>query len=251
MKTTVYCIVLTFILSVDARGQEKQDTVSSHGKVWWKRAEWIAPTTLIVAGSIAATDKDADEFFISNYEVWEERNEAFVNFSSALDNYMQHLPAATALALGACGVKGRSDFANQVAIFVKSEILLTAIVFPLKQLASEKRPDTGKRNAFPSGHTAQAFMTATFLAKEYGGRSIWISIAGYTMATTVGVFRILNNRHWISDILVGAGIGVLSTNLVYATHQYKWGKRGKKKSGVVIAPTYSEGAVGAYMRWQF
>ena len=38
----------------------------------------------------------------------------------------------------------------------------------------------------------------------------------------------LNNKHWISDVLVGAEIGVLSTNLVYLTHQYRWGKNRKK-----------------------
>ncbi|MFR6416073.1 MAG: phosphatase PAP2 family protein, partial [Alistipes shahii] len=77
------------------------------------------------------------------------------------------------------------------------------------------RPDGSSRNSFPSGHTATAFMTATMLHKEYGHRSPWYSIGGYTVATLTGVTRQLNNRHWMSDIMVGAGIGILATELGY------------------------------------
>ena len=45
--------------------------------------------------------------------------------------------------------------------------------------------------------------------------SPWISVGGYVVATTVGVSRILNNRHWISDVLAGAGIGILSVEFGY------------------------------------
>ena len=58
-------------------------------------------------------------------------------------------------------------------------------------------------------------MAATMLHKEYGPRSPWYSIAGYSMATVTGVSRMLNNKHWFSDVLVGAGIGILSVELGY------------------------------------
>ena len=55
-----------------------------------------------------------------------------------------------------------------------------------------------------------------FLHKEYGlTRSPWYSVAGYSIATLTGAMRMLNNRHWISDVLVGAGIGVMSVDLGY------------------------------------
>ena len=47
-------------------------------------------------------------------------------------------------------------------------------------------------------------------------RSPWYSVAGYGVATATGVMRVLNNRHWISDVLSGAGIGIMSTELAYA-----------------------------------
>ena len=61
-----------------------------------------------------------------------------------------------------------------------------------------------------------AFMAATMLHKEYGTtRSPWYSIGGYTVATATAVSRMLNNKHWLSDVMVGAGIGILSTEVGY------------------------------------
>jgi membrane-associated phospholipid phosphatase len=47
-------------------------------------------------------------------------------------------------------------------------------------------------------------------------------MSGYAVATSVAGIRILNNKHWFSDVLVGAGIGMVATRLIYATHAYKW-----------------------------
>lgn len=67
----------------------------------------------------------------------------------------------------------------------------------------------------PSGHTATAFMTATMLTKEYGHRSPWVGIGAYSVATATGLMRMANNKHWLSDVLTGAGIGILSTEAGY------------------------------------
>ena len=85
----------------------------------------------------------------------------------------------------------------------------------LKYTIKRMRPDGSRRNSFPSGHTATAFMTATMLHKEYGWRSPWFSIGGYTAAAVTGVSRLLNNRHWMTDIAAGAAIGIGSVHLGY------------------------------------
>lgn len=100
------------------------------------------------------------------------------------------------------------------------------------------RPDTGQPTSMPSGHTAQAFAAATFMAREYGHRSVWYSIGAYSAATGVGVMRILNDRHWVSDVLVGAGVGILSTNLAYLTHHYRWGQKSYHHGSTVVFPSY-------------
>lgn len=136
------------------------------------------------------------------------------------------------------GVKGKNDFANRTALFIKSELLTAAIVFPLKKITAEPRPDTGELNSFPSGHTAQAFAAATFMAKEYGHISPWYSVGAYTVATGIGAMRILNDRHWVSDVLAGAAVGILSTNIVYLTHRYKWGNRRHHGNQTFVVPSY-------------
>ena len=192
----------------------------------------FAPT-LIMAAGLATLDKDNDD----NYEIQQERNRHLPNFRHRVDDYLQHSPILVVYGLNWLGIEGKNDFANRTALLIKSEAMVGILTFSLKRITAVPRPDTKEPTSFPSGHTAQAFATATFLSKEYGHRSIWYSIGAYTVATGIGTMRVMNNRHWVSDVLVGAGIGILSTNLVYLTHQYRWGK--KRKGGQTsIIPSY-------------
>jgi membrane-associated phospholipid phosphatase len=240
IKPTLLAALLAFQYNVFAQQLDSLATPESRDQ--HKPAALIVPASLIVLGTATMLDKDADETFLSNFEVREERNENFINFSNHLDDYLQHAPSLTTFVLSLSGVKGKHDLPNQAALYVKSELVMLATVYSLKYSVGEARPDTGKKNSFPSGHTAQAFTAATFLSKEYGYKSVWISVGAYTAATTVGVFRMLNNRHWISDILVGAGIGMLSTEFVYRTHKNHWGKH--KKNTVAVNPFHLHGSQG-------
>jgi membrane-associated phospholipid phosphatase len=169
--------------------------------------------------------------------VHEERQEWMPKFHHRADDYLQYAPIVAVYGLNALGIKGKNDFGNRTALLVKSELLVGVLTYSLKRITAVPRPDTGQPTSFPSGHTAQAFAAATFMAKEYGNKSIWYSIGAYTVATGIGAMRVMNNRHWVSDVLVGAGIGVFSTNIVYLTHQYKWGN--KKRAGqTMIVPSY-------------
>ena len=138
------------------------------------------------------------------------------NFHTEIDNYTQFSGIALTAGLKLAGVEGRSDWPRLFASSLASYAVMAGFVNSIKYTASEMRPDGSTRNSWPSGHTATAFVGATILHKEYGlTRSPWYSIAGYTFATATGVMRVLNNRHWISDVLSGAGIGILSTELAY------------------------------------
>ncbi|WP_276373946.1 phosphatase PAP2 family protein [Chryseolinea sp. H1M3-3] len=192
----------------------------------------IAPALLMVAG-LSTLDADNDD----NYEIQGERNRYIPNFRHRADDYLQHAPIVVVYGLNWLGVEGKNDFANRTAILIKSELMLGMLTFSLKRITAVPRPDTKELTSFPSGHTAQAFATATFLAKEYGHKSVWYSIGAYTLATGIGTMRVMNNRHWMSDVLVGAGIGILSTNLAYLTHQYRWGKKNKGGQTIVM-PSY-------------
>ncbi|HCM75403.1 MAG TPA: PAP2 family protein [Cytophagales bacterium] len=194
------------------------------------------PLVLMVAGAVAITDVD----FIGRADLYEERNEKFSTFRTHADDYIQYSPIAGVLTLNAIGIKGKNSFQEQMWLLVKSELLTSAIVFSVKNATRIPRPDTGIPNSFPSGHTAQAFVAATFMHKEYGKLYPVYSVLAYGVATSVGVLRIMNNRHWSTDVLVGAGVGMLSTNLVYWLHD----ERKIKKTKVLAVPAYQNGSIG-------
>ena len=155
------------------------------------------------------------------------RNEMEPLYKNEVDNYTQFIPMAATWGMNVFGYKGRSKFGRMIVSQAISSGVMAGIVNAMKYSIKEMRPDGSTQNSFPSGHTATAFMAATFLHKEYGlTRSPWFSVAGYSLATTTGVMRVLNNRHWISDVLVGAGIGVLSADLGYAIGNWIYGDKG-------------------------
>jgi len=195
---------------------------------WLKAA--ILPSVLITAGTITVLAES--HTLLSKYTIHNKVTDLFPGFNSSLDNYMQYAPLAAVFGLKAAGVKSRSDFVNQAIISAKAELLMTVIVRGMKNWIPSERPSGSGSNSMPSGHTAQAFLSATILDMEYRDTSPWISVGGYAVATTTAIYRMANNQHWISDVLIGAGIGIFSTKVVYFTHQYRWGKR----SNMVILP---------------
>jgi membrane-associated phospholipid phosphatase len=204
------------------------------------RSQWIKgaiiPAGLILAGAI--TLMPDSHTLLSKYTIHNKVKSFTPDFHSSLDNYMQYAPLAAVFGLKAGGVKSRSDFVNQIVITAKAELLMTVIVRGMKRTIPSERPSGSGMNSMPSGHTAQAFVSATILDMEYRNTSPWISVGGYAVATTTAIYRMANNRHWISDVLIGAGIGIFSTKIVYYTHRYHWGG---KKNMVILPAIYKNG----------
>ena len=201
------------------------------------------PILLIGLGTYSCLSDDV----IDRFEVRDERNEHMPHFQTKVDNYLMHAPIALVYGLNIAGIKGKNDFTNRTLLLVKSEAIMAALTFSFKSLTKVPRPDDSDIQSFPSGHTAQAFATATFMAKEYKDQSVWYAVGAYGIATTVGAMRIMNNRHWVSDVLAGAGIGILSTNLAYLTHRYKCKN---KPSQLTVVPSYAAGP-GFYLSYTF
>ncbi len=143
------------------------------------------------------------------------RNDYMPMFRNHADDYMQYAPAAVMLGLKTAGVKGRSSWGRMLVSDAFAALLMGGVVNTLKTTTHVTRPDGSNNHSFPSGHTATAFMTATMLSKEYGHKSPWISVGAYTTATATGLMRVANNKHWLSDVLTGAGIGILTTEMGY------------------------------------
>lgn len=178
------------------------------------------PASLIIGGLLSTGHSEES---IKN-EVAEERGHLIPHFHTKIDDYLQFSPLVVVYGLDAFGLHSKTDIINRTVILIKGEAMALTTVTLLKSATHTLRPDGSSYNSFPSGHTTQAFAAATFLNNEYKDRYPWMPYASYTVASSVGLLRVANNRHYISDVLVGAGIGYLSMKVAYWTHQYKWGK---------------------------
>lgn len=143
------------------------------------------------------------------------RHDYLPEYRSHVDDGMQFLPGLVMIGLKTAGVESRSSWGRMIASGALSAAIMGSVVESIKLTSKVERPDGSDNHSFPSGHTATAFMTATMLSKEYGHLSPWVGIGAYSVATTTGLMRVVNNKHWLSDVLTGAGIGIISTELGY------------------------------------
>ncbi|MDR1348331.1 MAG: phosphatase PAP2 family protein [Prevotellaceae bacterium] len=173
---------------------------------------------------------------------------------SNLDDYLQFSPAVAAFGLKLAGVESKHNLSDMAILYALSNILETGIVYTTKTATKRLRPDGSKDNSFPSGHTATAFVAAEFLHQEYKDQSVWISVGGYTMASLIGISRVLNNKHWVSDVVAGAGIGIISTKIVYWTYPYMqkmFSRKKTKHTQALVFPSYNNKVLGLNLSYRF
>lgn len=166
-------------------------------------------------------------------------------FAAHLDDYTQFAPALAVYALNLAGVKGKNSLLDATGIYLLSTGIMGGTVSILKKGTHRLRPNNSSYNSFPSGHTANSFAAAEFLRQEYKDISPWYGYAGYTVATATGVLRMYNNKHWLSDVVAGAGIGILSTKIAYYVYPHlKNLIIGKQEVSYSMVPVYQEKTFG-------
>lgn len=230
MKKSILTIVLSFRILLPILGQNHDHDSTFHKS---PITHYIIPAILIGSG-IAINNQD----FKSKQVTW--HNENYKDFNTKADDFLQLAPHAAVFGLDWIGVKSKHNFKDKVGLMLTGGIIMLGTVQTLKSITKEVRPDGSAANSFPSGHTANAFFGATILAKEYSDKSILIPIGGYAVATLTGALRMANNRHWASDVLVGAGIGIISGEVAYIVYPWlkeKLGGKGKNKN-IVFVPMY-------------
>lgn len=239
-RKTISLVFLFGLFSANAQQNDsiaKIDSTSNHLKFNYKQL--IIPSVLIGYGVIGL---ESDQLLSFNSQIKKEVTED-IDEKVTIDDFSQYAPAASVYALNAFGVKGKNNMRDRSVILVTSYAIMATTVLGLKSISHVERPDGSSNNSFPSGHTATAFMGAEFLYQEYKDKSIWYGIAGYAVATGTGLFRIYNNRHWLTDVAAGAGIGILSTKIAYWINPYITKKLFKSdsenKSTSMIMPFYN------------
>lgn len=198
----------------------------------------LVPTILVGYGALGL---NSDGIKNVNHEI-----KGFVNRhvdnGTSIDDYTRYAPVLSVYALNAMGVKGKHNFRDRTIIMVMSNIMACGASMGLKSLSKIERPDGSTYNSFPSGHTAIAFAGAEFMWQEYKDVSAWYGVAGYVIAAGTGLMRIYNDRHWLTDVAAGAGIGILSTKLAYWVYPYiqktLFGEEEKKVSAMAL-PFYN------------
>lgn len=168
-----------------------------------------------------------------------------------LDNYTLFAPAVAVYALNLAGIKGKNNFVDRSVMYGMSNLIANGLVFSTKKFAGVLRPDSSDHYSFPSGHTAEAFVSAEFLRQEYKDVSPWIGVAGYATAVATGVLRMYNNKHWLNDVVVGAGVGIISVRLSYWLYPVVKNailrKTHSSRTSTMIMPTYQNGMPGIGM----
>ena len=206
----------------------------------------IVPAVLISYGASTINGNG----FYSSYDAKKDIRRAFGTYRNHIDDYLQWAPYLEIPGVLLAGVESRNDRVNLGLIVLKGELIMLGSVYMVKKLSGVLRPDSSNRLSFPSGHTAQAFLAASIVHTEFRDKSQWYGIGAYALATSVAAFRMINNKHWQSDVVAGAGFGILSAHLAYLSHRNRWGRKplGRDVSAV---PLWSpSGGVGLSVTWR-
>jgi len=97
---------------------------------------------------------------------------------------------------------------------IRAQILSQAIVAGIKYTVQRDRP-TGECCAFPSGHAATAFAAASVIERHFGYRGAWPTMLA---ASYVAASRLVDNRHYLSDVVFGSAVGMATGWTVVGGH---------------------------------
>jgi hypothetical protein len=150
-----------------------------------------------------------------------------------------------------CDFVGREQhrWQEQVMLTILAEMINGTLVSGLKYTINLPRPNSGEQS-FPSGHTANVFLGAHLAFKEFRKSSPWLACSGYLMATAVAASRVYYHKHWIADVVAGAGIGMLSVELAYLIYFPR--HKAIQPSGTVRAsPMLLDGGGGLHISCSF
>ncbi len=244
MKKVILFITLLCTLNAIHSQSNNYTVESGNKKKIFNRS--ILPIVLITSGLVLSGNgieksfqKDINEY-------------TSANFYTTIDDYTRYAPIVMLYGADAFGIPARNHWFDQTKNLILSTLLAGATTTVLKNNIDKKRPgDQNALNSFPSGHTTMAFVTATTVYEEFIDEQPVLAYSGYLFAIGTGGLRLLNNKHWLSDVLTGAGIGILATKLVYTfDHLLHWNPF-QPESNIVLVPQYQNNTLGVYFSKSF
>ncbi|GAB3308630.1 phosphatase PAP2 family protein [Hymenobacter tenuis] len=189
--------------------------------------------------------------FYTNQQANRDIHRVFPTFRTRADDLLIFAPYLELGAVLFSGVESHNDRLNMGLVVLKSELIMLSTTYAVKFLSRETRPDGSDNLSFPSGHTAQAFLAASIVHTEFRDKSQWYGVGAYTLATSVAALRMINSKHWQSDVIAGAGFGILSAHLGYLTHRNRWGRQPRTAAGWHVTPAmWPGGTTGLSVTWR-
>ena len=132
---------------------------------------------------------------------------------------------------------GNNRLAQVGGNLLRAQIVAQTVTHGIKYSVRRMRPDGSTRNSFPSGHTSVTFASATVLHREFGWKA---GAPAYALATYIGWSRIEHKRHFASDVLFGAAIGLMAGRTVAI---------GPADKRFVMSPVATRGGGGISFTW--
>lgn len=157
-------------------------------------AEPMSLGSASIAGHSSSTYKSTDNGFFDRE----------ARFASGAGNVL-FLAGGVLAPLAEDGAEGRQHTLRAADSLLAS----TLITEGLKSIVRERRPDSSKRNSFPSGHATAAFAVATMQASYHPRQALF----WYGGATIIAASRLQLNRHYVQDVVAGAAVGYFTSRL--------------------------------------
>ena len=217
------------------------------GPFHWKRKEWkIAGTVAVVGAALFIFDDDIRQVFQNN-----KNNSLDFTSKYILEPWGSGIyPAVLFSGYYIYGLTAQNKRARQIALGGTQAFIMAALSAQVfKHIFHRHRPNQNNPpnpylwegpfsgfnyTSFPSGHTTAAFAIASMMSLVYKDK-IWIGILSYSLATGVGLSRVYDNKHWPSDVLIGAALGYAIGRTVYSimSHESKF-SMGISNTGVSV-----------------
>jgi membrane-associated phospholipid phosphatase len=197
----IFFLLLSVLMTLNAFSQ-KRDSLSHPLRI-------VVPSVL-AASSLTIMSIDGLK------EKWQPALQDAIPNIKDLDEVMAVTPGLITLTCSFAGLPATHNTYTRFLIAVKAGVLGMGLTYALKYATRVNRPDGSDSHSFPSAHTEIAFLGATMADLEFRDVSIAIPISAYTIAAFTGAMRIEHNKHWVSDVLGGAAIGMASVWVVNA-----------------------------------
>jgi hypothetical protein len=244
------CLLLFCVFTVKSQTLEfKNDSLRNikTEKTFLKKT--IVPRLLI--GSSIIITGTALENGIQN----EVRHMVGNDFTTNIDDHLWKVPLVQMYSADLLGVESKNHWFDQSKNAFIAHTINKYATNAFKGWVGKTRPNGYNNVSFPSGHTSKAFTSATILYEEFKDTNPWLAYSGYVFASTTGFLRIANNAHYLSDVLAGAGLGILITKLVYHfDYLFDWNPFKNKESfkeNFTLTPTYTNQSFGLAAVLQF